>query len=142
MPLPRLVTTFDPTPELLAPIRAGLRAFNEAAIGPNPKRLLAVRAESEGTVVGGAFGWLQIGWLYTEWLWVADVWRSQRLGSALLDEMEGQARAAGIHRARLNTGSFQALGFYQKRGYVIFAELPFNGLDGRTYTDYFLRKDL
>jgi GNAT superfamily N-acetyltransferase len=139
---PQLVIAFDPAPELVAPIGAGLRAFNESKAGVNPRRFVMVRAEVAAGVVGGAYGWFQLGWLTTDWLWVAEAHRGQGLGAALLERMETLAREAGIRRARVNTASFQAPGFYPKLGYRVFAELPCTGADGREHVDYFFRKDL
>jgi GNAT superfamily N-acetyltransferase len=139
---PELVIAFDPAPEFLAPIGVGLRAYNDARAGANPRRVVALRAEAAGRVLGGAYGWFHFGWLYTDWLWVEEGARGQGLGSAMLLRLETLASEAGIRRARLNTASFQAPAFYLKLGYREFAQLPCTGADGREHTDYFLRKDL
>jgi len=40
-----------------------------------------------------------------------------------MDRAEAEARAMGVSQAYLETTAFQALGFYEKRGYQIFAQL-------------------
>jgi DNA-binding GntR family transcriptional regulator len=48
----------------------------------------------------------------------------------------------GILNSRLNTGSFQAPGFYLKKGYEIFAQLEIQTPDGANHTEYFMKKIL
>ncbi len=59
--------------------------------------------------------------LYVNHLLVQTACRGQGVGSALMDHLEKQARAAGIRRAWLLT--FDAQRFYERRGYRVSGEL-------------------
>ncbi|MDR3690226.1 MAG: GNAT family N-acetyltransferase [Fimbriimonas sp.] len=112
-----------------------LQAFNDShhpliaarRLQPNDPAPLHVFAKDvRGVVVGGilAKAWVTWKWLEVEIVWVDEVYRGQGLGSMLLDEIEQVGRGLGCTRARLSTWSFQAPGFYLRRGYQIYGELP------------------
>jgi GNAT superfamily N-acetyltransferase len=61
------------------------------------------------------------------------------LGSRLMADAEQEALRRGCDSAHLMTGSFNALPFYQKRGYTIFGELS-DMPPG--HTQYFMCKKL
>ena len=46
------------------------------------------------------------------------------LGSSLLATAEHEARLRGCRGAWLDTFEFQARGFYERAGYVVFGEIP------------------
>jgi GNAT superfamily N-acetyltransferase len=50
--------------------------------------------------------------------------RGQGLGAALLHAAEAEARAGCCRGAHVDSFSFQAVGFYEKCGYVQFGLLP------------------
>jgi GNAT superfamily N-acetyltransferase len=79
------------------------------------------------------------GYLYVGRLWTEQHYRNLGLGSRLLADAEQEARRRGCHAVHLMTGSFNALPFYQKRGYSIFGELQ-DMPPG--YTQYFMCKKL
>lgn len=138
-----VTTTFEPTDEVLDPIRSRLRAYNESKVGRYGAKPCALTATVDGRFVGGMFGWLQWGWLYVDWAYVEESERRTGVGSALLVAFEKIAREAGVSRARLNTASFQgARPFYERHGYVVFAELPILAPDGSEHVDFFLKKTL
>jgi hypothetical protein len=56
-----------------------------------------------------------LGWLFISHLWMAEALRGQRA--------EREAARRDCRRAYLDTFDFQALGFYQKRGYEVFGSL-------------------
>lgn len=78
-------------------------------------------------------------WLCIVVLWVHESFRGAGYGKALLAAAEQEAVKRGCQYAYLDTFSFQALEFYQKRGYVVFGELP-NFPQG--HSRYFLKKEL
>ncbi|PYR99544.1 MAG: hypothetical protein DMG16_17510 [Acidobacteria bacterium] len=65
--------------------------------------------------------------------------RRKGLGRHLLDATEGEAKKRGCKFAELETFSFQALEFYQKKGYTVFHELDQIAGEHRWY---FLKKNL
>ena len=84
-------------------------------------RLLPEKHEGEwlGGLLGDAWG----GWLNVQFLWLDEAARGQRHGSRLMDAAEDYAIRRGCFAATLETHSFEALGFYQKRGYEVFGVL-------------------
>ena len=78
---------------------------------------------TRGEWVGGLTGYVWGGWLHVTFLWVAELIRGQRQGSRLMDAAEAFAVECGASAATLETFSFQAPGFYAKRGYVVFGSL-------------------
>ena len=78
----------------------------------------------EGETLGGLLGYLWGGWLQIQYLWVAEALRHQGHATRLMDRAEAHALTRGCTGATLETHSFQALPFYERRGYEAFAELP------------------
>ncbi|WP_221090264.1 GNAT family N-acetyltransferase [Deinococcus aquaedulcis] len=77
-----------------------------------------------GEVLGGCTGravplW---GWLEIDLLWLHDPLRGQGWGARLLGDVEAQAMTLGCTRAKLSTWEFQARPFYERQGYVVYAE--------------------
>ena len=92
-----------------------------------------------GEVMGGLIGYIWGGWLHINLLWVSEVLRGQGHGTRLIDAAEAMARERGAAAATLETFSFQAPGFYRKRGYVVFGQID-DYPPG--HTKFFLRKNL
>lgn len=138
----RLSITLDhaPKPEDVARVRAGLRAFNEAAVGAAHVQPLALYLrDATGEIRGGLVGYLAWQWLTVDLLWVDESLRGQGYGAALLADAERAARAAGCVAARLDTYEFQARPFYERHGYGVYGILE--GYPAGT-RQYFLRKAL
>lgn len=96
----------------------GLMSFNRSQAGPlRYKRHVISARDGKGRLLGGVI--LQSYFLetYVELLWLSEQARRARLGTRLLKEAERCARARGSELIHLNTYSFQARGFYEKRGY-------------------------
>jgi len=83
-----------------------------------------VARDGTGTLVGGLLGQTNLGWLFVAALWVDVASRHRGLGGAILDAAEHEARRRGCIGVYLDTYSFQARPFYEKRGYRVFGELP------------------
>ena len=114
----------DAPQELNDRVRQGLIEFNKDRIGEFPyKALTLVAYDTDRQIVGGLLGEIAWGWLHVKILWVAGSHRQARLGSRLMEQAEGEAIKMGINQAFLETTDFQAAGFYEKRGYHIFAQL-------------------
>ncbi|MGI6209771.1 MAG: GNAT family N-acetyltransferase [Anaerolineae bacterium] len=130
---------YDTADEVVDTIRKGLASYNASILGPKEhKRLtLAVRDDS-GQVLGGLVAALSWDWLHITILWLDESVRGHHVGTSLLRMAEEKALEAGITRAHVETTSFQALGFYLKNGYHVFATLPDKP---RGHTWYYLKKD-
>jgi GNAT superfamily N-acetyltransferase len=101
-----------------------LIAYNAAQTGISDYRPLAVVVRDDaGEVIGGLWGRTVYGWLYVELLVVPEALRGRDVGTALMDRAEEEAVTRGCRAAWLDTFSFQARGFYEKRGYRCFGEL-------------------
>lgn len=133
-------TVYDPPSETLETLGAGLQAFNREVMGDYPSARFAVLVRNEaGEVVGGISGNLRWDWLHIGALWVREDHRGQDIGSRLVRLAEEEALAKGITHSHLETISFQALGFYLKCGYLVFAELKDKPI-GHSW--YYLKKEL
>ena len=102
----------------------GVVAFGDRFAPPRgyaPLRL-ALR-DGDGRLIGGLLGAVVWGWLHVDLLWVDEAARGQGHGARLLAEAERRAAAAGCRHARLDTFDFEARGFYERRGYHVYAEL-------------------
>jgi ribosomal protein S18 acetylase RimI-like enzyme len=110
---------------LSAAVRRGIRDADPSDVGPRDWRplTLALRAR-DGTLMGGLCGATMWGWLTVDGLWVAEELRGRGLGQRLLLTAEAAAVARGCRGARLGTFDFQARGFYERLGYIVFGELP------------------
>jgi len=98
-----------------------------------------VLKNARGEWVGGITGFAWGSWLYVRLLWVAAVHRAHGNGTRLMDAAEQFALDHGCTHATLETHSYEAPGFYLKRGYEIFGQL-----DGYPpgHTKFYLRKTL
>ena len=79
--------------------------------------------DARGEWLGGLTGYLRGGWMHVNFLWVTESLRGQRYGSRLMDAAEAYAVERGCTGATLETLSFQAPGFYARRGYEVFGTL-------------------
>lgn len=105
-------------------VKSALLAHNFAATGiaayyPVNHYLRTARGE----VMGGAIGLIWGGVLYISFLWVDEAVRGKGAGTRLMDAAEGCARERGCHMVALDTHSFQAQPFYEKRGYEVVATI-------------------
>jgi GNAT superfamily N-acetyltransferase len=102
----------------------GLRAFNEARIGPaNELPVQLVVRDAQGAVIGGLLGNTKWGWLYVDKLWISERARGKGFGSRLLERAEAIARERGCIGVYLSTFEHQARPFYEQRGYALFGTL-------------------
>jgi len=105
-------------------VRAQLTAFNRTWTADDQLQpLLILVRDADKRIVAGLVGGTYWGWLYTEILWVEEGLRGKGYGQSLLAAAEAEAVRRGCRNAHLDTMSFQALSFYQKHGYSIFAAL-------------------
>jgi GNAT superfamily N-acetyltransferase len=135
-----LSLTDQPTDDFRAEILAPLKAYNESRAGVSSNRPLAILMKDDsGKIVGGLWGHTGYGWLFTQLLAVPEKLRGAGWGNRIMDMAEAEARARGCRSAWLDTFEFQARGFYERRGYRCFGELP-DYPEG--FRRFFLQKDL
>lgn len=121
-------------------VKQGLDSYDASQGAPVDWVPLALYArDAGGAIVAGLTGSTYWGYLYVGRLWTNPQFRKAGLGSRLLADAEQEARQRGCHSVHLMTGSFNALPFYQKRGYTVFGELP-DMPPG--HTQYFMTKRL
>jgi GNAT superfamily N-acetyltransferase len=113
----------NPSPDDLRAIQDGLTQHALPVTQVPGFQRVAVIARHEGAVVGGAVGAINWNWLHVALLWVAEARRHTGLGTRLMDELENVAAGRGCTRAHLDTFSYQARPFYERRGYRVFATL-------------------
>ena len=109
-------------------LMAGLTAYNEAQVGPDPVRdsdshVCIVARDRGGRVRGGAQGVAVGAWLALDLVWVEESFRLNGLGSRLLEEAEAEGRRRGCKWSILATFDYQAPDFYSRRGYVEYARM-------------------
>lgn len=114
--------------------------FNRQHAGPlNYERVVLSARDGKGRLLGGLI--LQSYWResYIEVFWLAARARRKGCGSRLIEEAERRARRRGSRLIHVNTYSFQAPRFYEKKGYR-----RFGGISGspRGASRYFYVKRL
>jgi GNAT superfamily N-acetyltransferase len=121
-----IIEAETPLPEHRQAVLDRLVAFSDPRAGdrdwPEHPLCLAIR-DAEGAVAGGLWGRFYYDWLFIELIFVPEDRRGQDLGSALLAMAEAQARAWGAVGVWLDTFSFQARGFYERKGFAVFGEI-------------------
>jgi ribosomal protein S18 acetylase RimI-like enzyme len=96
-----------------------LQEFNAPYLGNHPFGCLDVYVrDGDGNVVGGLIGEYAFGWLSIHVLWITENLRGRGIGTEVLKAAEDRAMEHGCHSASLETMSFQAPEFYEKRGYL------------------------
>ena len=100
-------------------LRGLLYRFNVEATGIDDGDLLVVTVrDSDGSMVGGLFGWTWGGTCFVDLLHVAAEHRRTGLGARLLAAAEEEGTRRGCRQVVLATHSFQAPDFYRSRGYA------------------------
>jgi GNAT superfamily N-acetyltransferase len=105
-------------------IAAGLRA-HDARFVPQadwtPRWIIG--RDGGGAAQAGVRFLIGFDWLFVQWLWVAEPYRKQGIGSRLLAQAEAAARDAHCRASYVDTFTFQAPKFYERRGYREFGRL-------------------
>jgi GNAT superfamily N-acetyltransferase len=95
--------------------------------------------DKDGNVRGGILGDVCWNWLEIHSLMVDEEIRKFGYGSKLLSEIEQIALERKCDFIKVDTLSFQALGFYEKHSYQVFGCID---NVGRDFKHYYLKKDL
>jgi len=113
-----------PVPTEMALVIKGLTEFNASkAGGDTPNYLFVTVRANDGSVVGGLVGATYLGWLQVQAVWMSDELRGLGYGSELMSAAEDEALRRNCPRVFLETLSFQALPFYEKRGYKVVSQI-------------------
>lgn len=136
----KLTPPLPPSDNDFKALKSGLNSYNESFTGDVFNETIASFVKNDmGEMVGGILAEINWSWLHIKGLWLAENIRTNGWGSKLIQQFEEYAISKGVFNIRLETTTFQALGFYQKLGYSTFGELP-DMPPG--YTSYFLHKHL
>jgi GNAT superfamily N-acetyltransferase len=116
---------FDPhNPSAEAYVRDRLSMYNAGVTGRSDFYPCNVYLKGEkDEILGGLLAYVWADWLYIAILWVDDGLRGKGYATRMMDAAETYARERGCHGASLDTHSFQARPFYEKRGYELFGSL-------------------
>ena len=83
-----------------------------------------LRAESDSGTTVGVANYVIVGGLgELRQILVGEPWARQGIGSSLLTAFEAICRDRGCHKLRLETGDYQARGFYERHGWQVAATL-------------------
>lgn len=121
-----------------------MRDYNIAQVGAYGKKegLFFGCYGVNNELIAGLSAYFNWGGFYIDLLWVHEDYRHQKLGSKLLQEAQQQAILMRALYLRVNTATFQALDFYLKNNFEVFAKLPILVTGHKNQYDYFLIKNL
>ena len=106
-------------------VLGGLVRYNNEKMGKQKYRRFAVSLRDDGAIVGGIVGEVWTTVLFIQFFWIEEQFRGKGHGTALIEQIEEEARRFGAVRSYLDTMSVQAPGFYRACGYE-----AFGGIDG------------
>jgi GNAT superfamily N-acetyltransferase len=113
-----------PERETVGILEQGLAAHARAFAGPmNDVPFAILLRTAAGEIVGGLFGVSYWKAVAIDLFWIAEAYRGQGYGDTILRRAEEEGRKRGALKVFLDTLSFQAPEFYERRGYHILCEL-------------------
>ncbi|WP_449621757.1 GNAT family N-acetyltransferase [Robertmurraya sp. Marseille-Q9965] len=118
--------------------RFNLEHFPEDLRGRYEQVNLYIKGEND-EIRGGILGEICWNWLEIHTFMIDEDIRKDGHGTKLLNEIEKIARERNCDFIKVDTLSFQALGFYEKNGYQVYGSID---NVGRDFTHYYLKKDL
>jgi GNAT superfamily N-acetyltransferase len=110
-----------------------------ADLGGRYEEISLYLRDDNGIVRGGILAEVCWNWLEIHTFMIDEDIRKSGFGTKLLLELEKKAIEKECDFIKVDTLSFQALGFYEKNGYQVFGSLD---NVGRDYKHYYLKKDL
>ena len=117
------------TPEVGLALRNGLHNFNVSKTNADWEELVVTVRDSEDVLHGGVIAQVYGDTCYIDTVWLDEETRGGRHGTTMLKMMEGEIRARSVKGIWLYTASYQAKPFYEKLGYVQFAQLQWPDSD-------------
>ena len=128
----------EPQPTDVQVLTDELAAYAVAeGLSPDAKPLAVFLRSRFSRVVGGVYGITYWGLFWVQMVWVEESLRGQGYGTELMRVAEAEALRRGCRHARLETFAPEALDFYRKLGYEVFAELSGHP---PAHTTYFMKK--
>ncbi len=128
-----------PTDSAIDELRDKLIAYNIGRHGHSDVSKAAIFVRNDdGSLAAGVSAYAWGGCMQVELLWVADERRGEGLGTKLMDAVEEEAHRIGCSMIYLDTFSYQAPGFYEKRGFQIAGTIE-DFPEGHTYYTLFKR---
>jgi len=114
----RFPVTDEPDAADLSELDDRINDYNADRTGIRDARYLSIMLRSAGgELYAGLHGHSWGGCCEIKLLWVAEDCRGEGLGTRLLQSAEDEAIRRGCHLILLATHSFQAPGFYERRGF-------------------------
>ena len=121
-------------------VHAGLRAFNRAVVNWPERQFFTVALRDLGGVVrGGILASVSFDVLRLDDVFIEEHFRRSGHGRQMMATAEGEGGRRGARLAVVSTFSWQARPFYERLGYTVYAQLPYNS---GAYTLYSLKKSL
>jgi GNAT superfamily N-acetyltransferase len=122
---PALSIAWTRNREAEAAISGGLAAYNASRFrAPDTATLdVIVRDDNSGEAKGGLLGNTSFGLFFLDLFYLLEELRGAGLGSRIIALGEEEARRRGCTAAFVYTVTFQAPGFYERRGYRRFGEV-------------------
>jgi GNAT superfamily N-acetyltransferase len=115
------LTSIEPTPEDILYLEDRVYEFNADATGITDGNWLAFVVRDRGRIVAGICGATWGGTFEVRQFWVDAGRRRRGVGTKLFHAAECEALRRGCTQIVLMTFSFQAPGFYQRRGFEVVA---------------------
>ncbi|GCE31373.1 N-acetyltransferase [Dictyobacter alpinus] len=111
------------TNQLLAYNQTHSAALPIEHVDPSPLQITVL--DPTGMVLGGLVGRTHAipQWFEISIVWIDEALRQHGLGRRLMMEAEREAQQRGCRYARVTTSDFQAPGFYQRLGYILYGKL-------------------
>jgi GNAT superfamily N-acetyltransferase len=121
----RVIVTDQENPAAERAIEAGLSEYNRQMAGYIDARILSVHVIEPGSaqVVGGLLGRTSLSLFFIDLFFLPQALRGKRLGTEVIETAEAEARKRGCSAAVLYTITFQAPGFYERRGYQVLGRI-------------------
>jgi ribosomal protein S18 acetylase RimI-like enzyme len=117
------------TPEVGLALRNGLHAYNVSKSNAEWEEIVVTVRDSDDVLHGGVIGQIYGDTCYIDTVWLDEETRRARHGTTMLQTIEEEVRRRPVKGVWLYTASYQAKPFYEKLGYVQFAELQWPGSD-------------
>ncbi|HEU5297138.1 MAG TPA: GNAT family N-acetyltransferase [Burkholderiaceae bacterium] len=116
--MPTIAIRTDEAPAIEAFLAQRVYEYNAAVTGYHDgESFTAVHPSGSANPEAGASGYTWGGCCYVSYLWVSEPHRGKGLGSELLSAIERHAQEKHCALVLLSSHSFQAPGFYARRGY-------------------------